>query len=161
MTATTDRSPFEDIAQNVRKRLDEQLEQNIAFSREQFDKIYVRLAENIDEWSSYAKANTDALSASSGTVAKGLQDLGKEADAYAHTLFELSQAAGKRLLAAGTLGEVLEVQQTVARSGFDVFVAESTKIRDLSLKIAEEAAAPLTARVGAWSDAFTKPRRPA
>lgn len=158
MTTATDRPPFEDIARSVRERLNAQFEQNATLAREQFDKASARLTESIDAWSVQAKADAEAFAVSSVTLAKGLQDIGKETEAYARALLELSHDAGKRFLAAGTLGEALEAQQAAARSGYDAFVSESGKLRDLTLKIAEEAAAPFASRIGAWSDTFTKAR---
>lgn len=156
MTTTTEHSPFEDITRTLRERLGAQFEQNAALAREQFDTASTRLADGIGTWSAHAKADADALAASSGTVAKGFQDIGQEAGAYARTLFELSHAAGKRVLTATTPGEVLEAQLTAARSVYDAFAAESAKLRDLTLKTTEDATTPLAARFKAWSDTFAK-----
>jgi phasin family protein len=69
---------------------------------------------------------------------------------------EDSVAAGKALVGAKTLKEVIDVSSSLAKSSFDKMVAESSKLSQLSSKLAEEALAPINSRVNAAVQKITK-----
>ena len=48
-----------------------------------------------------------------------------------------------------SLKEAVELQATLARSAMEQAVAETGRITDVSVKLAEQAMAPITARVSA------------
>ena len=70
---------------------------------------------------------------------------------------EASAQAAKALLAARTLREAVDVQTDFAKSSFDKLVAESTKLSEISVKVANEAAEPISARVNAAIEKILKP----
>src|SRR3546814_7806258 len=66
-------------------------------------------------------------------------------------------AFGKQVLGAKSLNEVVDLQNTFTKSAFDAFVAESTKISELSVKTASEAIEPIKARVDEPVDTLSRP----
>ena len=69
-----------------------------------------------------------------------------------------SQRPGRQaLLAARTLREAVDVQTDWAKTSFDKVVAESTKLSEISVKVANEAAEPINARFNAAIEKLLKP----
>jgi phasin family protein len=104
----------------------------------------------------FGKENLEALMASGNIVARGVQDLSKTVVALAQESLEDSIAAGKALVGAKTLKEVIDLSSSLAKSNFDKLVAESSRLGKLSSKLAEEALAPIHGRVDAAVKKLTK-----
>lgn len=104
----------------------------------------------------FNKDNLEALVNSANIVARGVQDLSETVVALAQESLEESVAAGKALVSAKTLREAIDLSSSLAKSNFDKLVAESTKLSQLSSKLAEEAIAPINSRVTAAVQKFTK-----
>src|SRR3546814_14310410 len=66
-------------------------------------------------------------------------------------------AFGKQVLGAKSLNEVVDLQNTFTKSAFDAFVAESTKISELSVKTASEAIEPIKARAAEAVEPLSRP----
>src|SRR3546814_20907428 len=66
-------------------------------------------------------------------------------------------AFGKQVLGAKSLNEVVDLQNTFTKSAFDAFVAESTKISELSVTTASEAIEPIKARVDEAVQTMSRP----
>jgi len=104
----------------------------------------------------FSKENVDALVKSSSILARGLQDLSKSIFTLTQAQIDESVAASKALASAKTLKEVVELSSSLAKGNFDKLVAEGTKLQQLTAKLAEEAAAPITSRVEAAVARITK-----
>ena len=98
---------------------------------------------------SFSKDNLDALVKSSSILARGLQDLSKSIVSLTQAQIDESVAASKALASAKTLKEVIDLSSSLAKTNFDKLVAESTKLQQLTTKLAEEATAPINSRVEA------------
>jgi phasin family protein len=105
---------------------------------------------------SFHRDNVEALIASSGILARGVQDLSKAVAELAHQQFEQSVAASKALFGAKNLREVFALSTDLTQKGFDKLVAEGTKLSELSSKIAEDASAPISGRVTVAVSRLTK-----
>jgi len=55
-----------------------------------------------------------------------------------------------------SLKDVFDLQSNLARSSMDTFVSESGKLTDASLKLTEQALAPLTARFTLAAEKFRR-----
>lgn len=97
----------------------------------------------------YLKAGTD--------YAKGLQDVSKQVLALAQKSVEESVNAGKALTQAKTLKEVVDMQASFAKSSFENLVAESNKLTQTSVKLTEQAIAPVSDRINLAVEKFLKP----
>ena len=58
--------------------------------------------------------------------------------------------------AVKTIQELVELQNAYAKASIDALVSESTKMQELTVKIANEALAPLSARVNATVEVLSK-----
>ena len=100
-----------------------------------------------EEFVSFNQGNLEALIKSGQILATGMQDLGKQVAATAQARFEESMATFKALGSVKSVKEAIDLQTTFARSSMEKAMADTGKLTDASFKLAEQAIAPLTARV--------------
>jgi len=108
------------------------------------------------DFAAVGKENYDALTASSKIWAEGVQEIGKQAAASAKASFEESVAMFKALTTVKSVKEAIELQTTYTKTATAKALAESTKLSEASMKLTEQALAPLTARVAAAVSSFSK-----
>lgn len=133
------------------------VEQAVAATKEQVEKASTAALKGYDEAAEVNKASMDAYVKCTNIMAKGFEDLGKAYFAFAQTAAESNVAAAKKLMAAKTINDVVDIQSEVARANFDKMVAESTKMSEMSVKVANEAFEPLQAQFTAVVEKFSKP----
>jgi len=94
-----------------------------------------------------SKANLDALVQANKVFAQGVEAISKEALSLTQSSFESAATAAKALFAAKTLQDVVALNADFTRSYFDRLLANSTKLGEMSVKLATDTFAPITARV--------------
>jgi phasin family protein len=102
-----------------------------------------------EDFTAFGKANLEAFVQANTLFAKGIEELSKEVVSLAQSSLESSTAATKAIFAAKTLKDVVELQADFAKTSFEKLVANSTKLGELTVKIATDSAAPIGARVTA------------
>lgn len=102
---------------------------------------------NLEDIQAIGKDNVEAFVQSSKILTKGMEDLTKAFFDLAQNSMEQSVSASQAMMKAKSLKEVTELQNDLAKKSFDQFVAEGTKLSELSIKVANDAAEPLTSRV--------------
>lgn len=152
-TATVDTKKVDEAVQVGKQTV----EQAVAATKEQVEKASTAALKGYDEFATINKASMDAYVKSTNIVAKGVEDLGKAYFAFAQTTAESNVAAAKKLMGAKTINDVVDIQADVARSSFDSWVAESTKMSEMSMKVANEAFEPIQAQFTAVVEKMTKP----
>ena len=68
-----------------------------------------------------------------------------------------SVGAAKAMMGCKTLREVIDLNADFARSNFDALVAEGAKLSEMSMQVANEAIAPIQARVNVAVEKLAKP----
>jgi phasin family protein len=134
-----------------------QFEQTATAAKEQFEKTTAQLLKSYEDLQAASKANVEALVESSSIAAKGAEDLSREVVAYSQSTLDKSITTGKALLTAKSLQEVVELQNSFFKSSFDAFISEATRIQELTVKVTNDALAPLSARVNATVETLSKP----
>ena len=132
-------------------------EQAIAMTKEQVEKASQSMFKSYDEMTEISKENVDAVVAFNTKIAKGYEDLSKEIVAFTQASFEAQVEATKAIFGAKSLREVIDLQSEMTRSQFDKVMAESAKITEMSVKVANEAYEPLQARVNMTVEKMMKP----
>ena len=111
-------------------------------------KEYVTMAiKTAEDLVAFSQGNLEAVVKSGQIWAAGVQDLSKSFAATAQAQVEEALATVKALGGVKSLKEAVDLQTTLARSSLEKVVAETSKLTDASVKLAEQAMAPLTARV--------------
>ncbi|HYI41656.1 MAG TPA: phasin family protein [Allosphingosinicella sp.] len=116
---------------NVNERARTQIERN------------TRIAEEMTELS---KGNVEAMVASTKVVAKGLETVGQEVAEYSRKSFEDASAALKSFTEVKSATDFFRLQSDFARTSFDGFVSESSKLSETMIKLAGDVAEPLASR---------------
>ena len=112
-------------------------------AKEAFDKG----AATFSEYSDFSKGNLEAVVASGKILASGVQSLGTTFIADSKTAFEILTAEVKELAAAKSPTDFFKLQVALARRNFDGAVAYGSKNSEAVLKLANEVAAPISARI--------------
>ena len=102
-----------------------------------------KLAEEIAD---LTRGNVEALVASSKVAAKGVETLSQDAAEYGRKSFEDASAALKSFAEVKSATDFFKLQGDFARSAFDAAVAESARVSEAFIKIAGDAAEPITSR---------------
>ncbi len=100
-----------------------------------------------EEFLSFGQGNVEAVVKSGQIWAAGVQDIGKTVAASAQAQIDATVATFKALTGVKSLKEAIDLQATLARSSVEKAVAETGKLTDASLKLAEQTMAPIAARV--------------
>jgi phasin family protein len=102
----------------------------------------------IDDVQKLGKDNMDATLKSFGALSKSLQAITVEIADYSKKVFEQSTAATEKLLGAKSFDKAIEVQSDYAKSAYETFVAEATKLGELYADLAKEAYKPFETHFG-------------
>jgi hypothetical protein len=108
------------------------------------------MVKSIDELQQFGKDNMDSTLKSFALLSKGVQAIAVEMADYSRKVFEQGTAATEKLIGAKSLEKAFEVQADYARSSYEGFVAEATKLGELYVDLAKEAYKPFD---GSWGRA--------
>jgi hypothetical protein len=96
----------------------------------------------VEEFQNYGKEQFDAAVASAGTCTKNMQAIATAYTDYAKKSYEEGAAFLEKLAGVRSIDKALEVQTDYAKTAYETFVAESTKIGELYKDIAKETYKP-------------------
>jgi phasin family protein len=88
------------------------------------------------------KENVDAALKSFGVASKGVQAIATESTDFAKKSFEQGTAAFEKLAGVKTLDKAIELQTEFAKTAFEGFVAQTTKMGELYAALAKDAYKP-------------------
>jgi phasin family protein len=92
----------------------------------------------------------------SQVLATGLQDLSKHFAATAQASMDETTAHFKALTAVKSPKEALDLTTAATKTAIEKSLAEAGKVTDAAMKLAEQVAAPITARVTLAVEKFGK-----
>jgi phasin family protein len=121
----------------------EAYEQVVETTKAQVEKTNEAVVKGYDEFAALQQEGVDALIKAGEIWARGAEVLGKAYLAAAQDAAEANSSAAKALFSAKSLKEVVELQSEIARKSFDKSLSESTKLSELSVKVANEAFQPI------------------
>jgi phasin family protein len=137
-------------------------EQAAAATREQVEstfKVYEKAFKDVDgykEIAEFGKDNVEAALVSGAALVKGFQEFGKAWTAMAQASIENSYEIGHAALGCKSVQELTELQADYAKKRYNDLVADGRTLAGLSVKVTEDALAPVRARVDAAVAAFAK-----
>jgi hypothetical protein len=97
---------------------------------------------NFDDFQKLGKDNMDTCMKQFGTVSKGWQAIATEFADYSKKSFEEGSATLEKLIGAKSLEKAIEIQSAYAKSAYETFVAEATKMGELYTDLAKETYKP-------------------
>ena len=111
-----------------------------------------------DAFVGYGKDTAEAVSKSATTAGKGIETINSEIYSYSKQSIEDAVAASKTLLGSKSVHEAFEFQTDFAKSAFEAYVAEMSKITELATATTKDVYAPFKGRVQAWLDTVSAVR---
>ena len=106
------------------------------------------MLKNFDDVQKYGKDNMDATMKAWGQVSKGVQAIAAETADYSKKSFEEGSATMEKLLGAKSIEKAMEIQTAYAKSAYEGFVAQATKMGELYADLAKESYKPFETLVG-------------
>ena len=106
------------------------------------------MLKNFDDMQKYGKDNMDATMKAWGQVSKGVQGIAAESAEFSKKSFEEGSAAMEKLLGARSLEKAIEIQTAYAKSAYEGFVAQATRMGELYADLAKESYKPFENFVG-------------
>jgi len=106
---------------------------------------------SFQEMQEASKKGFEDLTNSTTVLTKGLQDIAADTAEYSSKSFEKGTAAIETLMAAKTMDKAVEAQQTFAKSAYEDFISQMTKVGEMYKASATEAYKPFEAQMAAFS----------
>ncbi len=107
-----------------------------------------------EDFMAFGQANIDAFVKSGQVWAAGVQDLGKHMAVSAQAQLDQTMSTWKAMAGVKSVKEVLDMQTGLARAAVEAVVSETGKLTDASMKLSEQAFAPITARLSIAAEKF-------
>jgi phasin family protein len=114
------------------------------------------MMKSTEDFVAFGKGNLEAFTKSGQIWAAGMQDLTKQFAVTAKASFDESVATFKALSTVKSVKEAIDLQSVYGKAVLAKAMAESNKLADASIKLTEQAMAPLTARVTVAVETFGK-----
>lgn len=109
---------------------------------------------SFEDMQKFSKTQMDAATAATASLTKGLQHIAAEATDYSKKSFETSSATFEKLIAAKTPDAAFQIQSDYAKTAYEGFVAQATKMGELYTNFAKEAFKPVEAAVAKAKESF-------
>lgn len=100
----------------------------------------------VEEMADISRGNLEAMVASQKTAAKYAETLSQGAADYSRRSFEEASATLKSFAEVKSPADFFRLQSEYARSAFDQFVAEGSRVTETVVKMSNDVAEPLTSR---------------
>ena len=134
------------------KAATKQVEEFTAEAKKTMEEGVEKMSKGLEDASQFGQDNVEAVVASGKVMAKAAEEMNAEIMAFSKKSYEDSMAAAKELSSVKSVSEFFEMQTTLAKSSFEGFVAEATKLNEMYAAAAKEAFAPINARFTAAAE---------
>ena len=134
------------------KAATKQVEEFTAETKKAMEEGVEKMSQGFEDASKFGQDNVEAVVASSKVIAKAAEEMNAEIVAYSKKNYEDGMAAAKELGAVKSVSEFFEMQTSLAKTSFEGFVAEATKLNEMYAAAAKDAFAPINARFTAAAD---------
>ncbi len=114
-----------------------------------------RAMKTAEKVTTFSQGNLEAMMKSSQILATGFTELSKLMAASARASLDETMNTVRALTTVKSVKEAVELQTSFARASMEKAMSESGKITEHSLKLAEQAMAPISARVNVAVESFS------
>ena len=97
---------------------------------------------NVEEFQKFSKDQVEAATKAATLATKNLQQLAAESTDYSKKSVEQGTAAVEQLMGAKSLDKAFEIQSAYAKTAYEGFVAQATKMGELYAGLAKETCKP-------------------
>lgn len=125
----------------------ETMEQAMTMTKENVEKASKSILKGYDDMTQLSQKNVEAFVAAGSLWAKGAESIGKAYFNMLQVSAEAGVEATQAIFAAKTVKEAVDLQSGFAKSNTETLVSEGKKINEITVKVANEAFAPIQAQV--------------
>lgn len=136
----------------MNKAATKQVEEFTAEAKKSMEEGVEKMTKSAEDAMAFGQESMEAMVASGKIFAKATEEMNAEMIAFSKKSYEDVMAASKDISAAKSVTELFEKQTAFAKSAFENFVSESTKMNDLYAAAAKDAFAPLNERFTAAAE---------
>ncbi len=116
------------------------------FSPESFKDGYEKFAEGMTTFADFQKESLNAVMASAGAFAKGVEKLTAEQTAFSKAAFEETVANAKAAASSKTVQEAIELNNDFVRAAVEKNLGQINKVADIWSETTKDTVEPLTVR---------------
>jgi len=99
----------------------------------------------------FGKDQIEAFTAATDAIAKSWQGIATETTDYSKKSFEKTRELAEKLVGVKKLDEAIALQSEFAKSSYEEFIAESTKLGELYTALAKEVFKPVESAAKAFT----------
>lgn len=118
-------------------------------------KTVANLTKTTAEIASFSQGNVEAIMKSGQVWATGCQAMSKTMAAAAQAHLDQTMATWKALVSVRSLKEAMDLRASLTHTSFETAFAETGKLTDASMRLAEQTMAPITERITLAVEKFT------
>jgi phasin family protein len=119
---------------------------------------FEKATKNYGHFIGYGKETAEAYMKAATIAGKGVETLQSEMYGFSKQSIEESLAATKAVLGSKSVHEAFEIQTGFAKTAFEAYVGQMTRLSEIFTATSKEAFAPLQGRVQAWVDVVQSAR---
>jgi phasin family protein len=136
----------------------ENMETAMKNGAEAFKTGFEKAVKGYDQFLGFGKETFEAYVKAANVAGKGAETLHNEIFSYSKQSLEDTIAATKALMGTKSVHEAFELQSDFAKTQFDGYVAQMTKLGEIVASTTKDSFAPIQGRVQAWVDAVQNAR---
>ncbi|HEY2071372.1 MAG TPA: TIGR01841 family phasin [Rhizomicrobium sp.] len=115
-----------------------------------FKNGFEKAVKSYDHFLGYGKDTVEAYLKAANAAGKGVETLQSEIYGFSKQSIEDSLAATKAILGSKSVHEAFELQTDFAKTAFDAYVGQMTRLSEIMTSTSKQTFAPLQGRVQAW-----------
>jgi phasin family protein len=139
-------------------KVSETAETAVKNGAEAFKNGFEKATKNYGHFLGYGKETVEAYMKAANVAGKGVETLQTELYSFSKQSIEESLAATKAVLGSKSVHEAFEIQTDFAKTAFDAYVGQMTRMGEIFTATTKEAFQPLQGRVQAWVDVVQSAR---
>jgi phasin family protein len=136
----------------MNKIANQQVEDFTTEAKRSMEEGVERMSKGFEDVTQFGQDNVEAMVASSKVMAKAAEEMNAEVIAYSKKSYEDSMAAAKEIASSKSVSEFVEKQTSFAKTSFESFVTEATKLNEMYSQAAKQAFGPINARFTAAAE---------
>jgi phasin family protein len=113
---------------------------------------FEKALKNYDAVLGFGKETAEACMKSATVAGKGIESLNNELYSYSRQSIDDSIAATKAVMGSKSVHEAFEFQTDFAKSAFEAYVGELSKVSEMVSEATRQTYEPLKGRMQAWLD---------
>ena len=129
-----------------------QVEEFTAEAKKTMEEGVEKMAKGVEDVTAFSQENVEAVMTSGKVFAKAGEEMNAKILAFSKKSYQDSMAAAKEISSVKSVSEFYEKQTAFAKTAFENYVSEATKLNDIYAAAAKDAFAPLNDRFTAAAD---------